>query len=72
LEKRKNGERSAPGWLFQSILGNVRLSQDRPRACKGIRRGLIFAFDATIWLHENVINLVKRDSRSRSPTLEQF
>lgn len=60
------------GWLPQSIFGLLRLSQDRPCAFKGVRRGLIFAFDAAIRGHVDIVDFRQRGFRSGSAALEQF
>jgi hypothetical protein len=44
------------GWLPQSILGFLRLPENRPRAFKGVRRGLIFALDATVRGHIDIVD----------------
>ena len=59
------------GWLLESILGLLRLAKDRPCALKGVRRGSIFAFDATVRGHLNIVDSRQRGFRSAAG-LNQF
>jgi hypothetical protein len=61
----------AVGLLPQSILGFLRLAQDRPCAFEGVRRGLIFAFDATVRGHIDIVDFRERRLRSLA-RLKQF
>jgi hypothetical protein len=47
-------------WLLQSIVGFLRLAKDRLRAFKGVGRRLIFAFDATVWGHIDIVDFGQR------------
>src|SRR5215469_17191774 len=58
-----------PNWtaqLSQSIVGFLRLPKDRPRAFKGVGRGLILTFDATVWGHVHIVDFCQRGRCERA------
>jgi hypothetical protein len=61
-----------PELIFDGFVRRDGFMQTLIPTFEDFRDVLAFTFNATIWLHENVVNPCNRDSRSGSAALEKF